>query len=110
MRIGTRPRKPRTMRTRSERLSRGGMKSMRETAPPPSAVSIVVSRTKVSPRYWRRVRSGARSQGAMRQRPCSGVPSRAAKQAGLSKRGQQSQSTEPSRETSAAVSQSPMSA
>jgi hypothetical protein len=59
------------------------------------------------PRYCRSVRSGTTSRGAMRQRPCSGAPSRAAKHAGLSKRGQQSQSTEPSRDTSAAVSQSP---
>ena len=49
-----------------------------------------------------------RSAGAISQRPCSGVPSRAAKQAPESKRGKQSQSIEPSRPTSAAVSQSPM--
>ena len=48
--------------------------------------------------------------GASSQRPCSGPPSRAAKQAAESKRGQHSQSIEPSRPTSAAVSQSPISA
>ena len=46
----------------------------------------------------------------MRQRPLAGVPSRAANAAGLSKRGQQSQSIEPPRLTSAAVWQSPISA
>jgi hypothetical protein len=46
----------------------------------------------------------------MSQRPCSGPPSNAAKHAQESKRGQQSQSMDPRRETSAAVSQSPMSA
>ena len=40
--------------------------------------------------------------GAISQRPCSGVPSSAAKQASESKRGQHSQSIEPSRPTSAA--------
>jgi hypothetical protein len=44
----------------------------------------------------------------MRQCPFSGVPTNAAKQAGLSKRGQQSQSMEPSRLTSAALWQSPI--
>jgi len=43
------------------------------------------------------------SVGAISQRPCSGVPSSAAKQAAESKRGRQSQSIEPARETSAAV-------
>ena len=51
-------------------------------------------------------RAGA--TGAIDQRPCSGVPRSAAKQASESKRGQQNQSIEPSRETSAAVRQSPM--
>jgi len=46
----------------------------------------------------------------MRQRPLPGVPSRAAKQASLSKRGQHSRSTDPSRAMSAAVSPSPTSA
>jgi hypothetical protein len=46
----------------------------------------------------------------MRQKPLSGVPSSAAKQAGESKRGQHSQSIEPLRPTSAAVRQSPTSA
>ena len=53
---------------------------------------------------------GVSETGEISQRPLSGVPSRAAKQAPESKRGQQSQSTEPSRETSAAVWPSPMSA
>jgi hypothetical protein len=42
--------------------------------------------------------------------PCFGVPSSAAKQGDESKRGQQSQSIEPSRPTSAALWQSPISA
>jgi hypothetical protein len=46
----------------------------------------------------------------MRQRPCSGEPSNAAKHASESKRGQHSQSIDPSRATSAADSQSPISA
>jgi hypothetical protein len=46
--------------------------------------------------------------GAIRQRPFLGEPRRAATQAGLSKRGQQSHLIEPSRDTRAAVSQSPM--
>jgi hypothetical protein len=45
-----------------------------------------------------------------RQGPCSGAPSRAAKQASESKRGQHIHSTEPSRATRATVSQSPISA
>jgi hypothetical protein len=48
--------------------------------------------------------------GAMSQRPLSAVPSSAAKQAGESKRGQHSQSIQPSRPTKAAVRQSPISA
>jgi hypothetical protein len=46
----------------------------------------------------------------IRQRPFSGEPSSAAKHAGLSNRGQHSQSIEPSLLTSAAVWQSPISA
>jgi hypothetical protein len=48
------------------------------------------------------------SEGAMRHRPCLGVPSKAAKQASESNAGQHNQSIEPSRPTSAAVSQSPI--
>ena len=47
---------------------------------------------------------------SINQRPCSGVPSNAAKHAPESNRGQQSQSIEQARDTSAAVSQSPISA
>ena len=50
------------------------------------------------------------STGAISQRPFSGVPSSAAKQAPESKRGKQSQSIEPPRSTSAAVCRSPISA
>jgi uncharacterized protein YndB with AHSA1/START domain len=46
--------------------------------------------------------------GPMSHRPLSGVPSKAAKQAAESKRGQHSQSIEPSRPTKAAVLQSPI--
>ena len=47
--------------------------------------------------------------GAISQRPCLSVPSSAAKQASESNAGQHSQSIDPSRPTSAAVSQSPIS-
>ncbi len=50
------------------------------------------------------------SFGRIDQRPFSGVPSSAAKQADESKRGKQSQSMDPSRETRAAASQSPINA
>jgi predicted component of type VI protein secretion system len=83
------------------------MKSMSVTTP--SAVSKRVSRMSEWPRY-RRVARAAVSAGAMIQRPCSDVPSSAAKHASESKRGQQSQSSDPLRATSAAVSQSPISA
>jgi hypothetical protein len=46
--------------------------------------------------------------GAIRQRPLPGVPSKAAKQAELSKRGQHSQSIDPALLISAAVQQSPI--
>jgi hypothetical protein len=46
----------------------------------------------------------------MSQRPWSGVPSSAAKQAPESNRGQHSQSIDPPFDTSAAVSQSPINA
>jgi hypothetical protein len=46
----------------------------------------------------------------MSHRPCSAVPRRAAKQADESKRGQHSQSIEPSRPTRAADLQSPINA
>jgi hypothetical protein len=48
--------------------------------------------------------------GSISQRPCFDSPSNAAKHAGESKRGRQSQSIEPSRPTSAAEPQSPISA
>jgi hypothetical protein len=49
-------------------------------------------------------------RGKIAKRPCSGPPIKAAKQAPESKRGRQSQSIEPRRETRAAVSPSPISA
>ena len=54
-----------------------------------------------------RIVTGGRDRASGRAR---GSPSSAAKQAPESNRGQQSQSIDPSRDTSAAVSQSPMSA
>ena len=54
--------------------------------------------------------ASAAAAGAMLQCPCRSSPSRAAKQAGESKRGTHSQSTEPSRLISAADRMSPMSA
>ena len=72
-------------------------------------ISNSVSSTSVSPRYRRRI-VVLSSWGVMSQRPCSGVPSSAAKQAGESKRGRQSQSRDPWREISAAVWVSPINA
>jgi hypothetical protein len=46
--------------------------------------------------------------GEILQNPCSRVPSNAAKQAAEENDGKHNQSIEPSRETSAAVSQSPI--
>ncbi len=83
------------------------MKSI--SATDPDAVSNSVSRIIVPGQYRRVICCGA-SVGAMCQRPFSGEPSNAAKQAGLSKRGQHSQSIEPVLLTSAAVWQSPISA
>jgi hypothetical protein len=104
--IATVPRVPTTRRTMCEACSRNGMKSISVTSP--SSVVKVVSRISVVGRYRRLIRAFA-CAGAMRQRPFLLFPSSAAKQASESKRGQQSQSMEPSLETSAAVSQSPMS-
>jgi hypothetical protein len=86
---------------------RGGMQSTTVTTP--SAVVNVVSRTRLSGRYWRVVRTTG-SSGVRSQRPWSSVPRSAAKQAGESKRGKQSQSIDPLTPTRAAVWQSPMSA
>ena len=105
MRIGTAPRRPTTMRTMSDATPRIGMKSITVTAP--SGVSKsrfqdqgVVAIAPLDPADWA-VRS---------DQPAAilGLPSRAAKQASESNRGQHSQSIEPSRPTSAAVSQSPI--
>ncbi len=94
------------MRTMSARSSATGMTSTTMTEP--VSVVYVVSRTAVSPTYLRlEVYSPS---GPISQRPLPGSPRRAAKQAGESNRGRQSQSTEPSRPTSAAVAVSPMSA
>jgi hypothetical protein len=75
----------------------------------PASVVNVVSRTSVPSRYWRWTLRGE-AAGASFQRPWSRTPSRRAKHAGESKQGRQSQSIEPVRETSAALSVSPMSA
>lgn len=106
-RTHTRPRTPSTIRTSSIVPSRGGMKSITRTVP--SGVSHSVCRTSVSSRYCRRVASPAPT-GATRQLPLSSLPSSAAKHAAESNLGRQSQSTEPSRPISAAVSRSPTSA
>ena len=91
----TRPVSPFTRRTMSEVLLRSGMKSI--SVATPSSVSNRVSRISVLSRYFRLVRNSS-AFGAIRQRPLSASPSRAAKQASESKRGQHSQSIEPSRE------------
>ena len=105
MHIVTRPDSPTTRRTRSEVPLRSGMKSI--SVATPSSVSKRVSRISVSCAVFPADAKLFR-RGAIRQRPLSGVPSSAAKQASESNRGQHSQSIEPSRETSAAVSQSPI--
>jgi hypothetical protein len=75
----------------------------------PLAVSRSVSSTSVGPRYRRRVATTA-SRGVTSQKPLSPVPSSAAKQAGASNRGRQSQSIDPLVPTSATVWVSPISA
>ena len=95
------------MRTSSDDPLRRYMKSVSETDP--SAVVKTVSRIRVSLRY-RRVTSTSFCVGAISHRPCSGPPRSAEKHAALSKRGRHSQSIEPSRPTSARVSQFPMTA
>jgi hypothetical protein len=96
---------PTTVRTMFDVSSRMGMKSMTVTAP--VSVSYSVSSTSVPSTYRREMRCGS-SAGASNQRPFWALPSRAAKHAPESKRGQQSQSIDPAREMSAAVSQSPI--
>src|SRR6202034_1258898 len=105
--MATRPLRPSTMRTTSKRVSEAGMKSVSRTRP--SAVSNSVSRISVPSRYLRRT-AVVLPLGPMRQLPCSGARSNAAKQAPESNRGKHSPSIEPSDPTSAAVWQSPMSA
>ena len=104
MRMATRPASPATIRTMWDDRPRGGMKSMRATAP--ASVSRRVSRMRVPGRYRRLAR--ALGQGAMRQKPLVSSPSNEAKQASESNLGQHSQSIVPPRSTRAAVSQSPM--
>jgi hypothetical protein len=87
--------------------SRTGMKSLTRTAP--SAVSKSVSRISVSLRY-RRERACVGAAGPICQTPWSSSPSNAAKQAGESTFGRQSQSIEPSLPTSALVRRSPINA
>ena len=103
----TSPSTPSTIRTSSGTSVRGGMKSTSFTVP--LSVANVVSSTSVSGTYRRSTRRTS-STGAIIQRPWSGVPRSAAKQAPESKRGKHSQSIEPSRPTSAAVWQSPIKA
>ena len=100
------PCRPMTCRTTTGGPSRGGMQSSTVTAP--ASVSKSVSRIRVVSRYRRFTERTP--GGASRQNPLSGWPSSAAKHAPESKRGMQSQSMEPERDTSAAVSPSPMSA
>ena len=89
---------------------RGGPAASKSTtAALPLAVLNSVSRMRVPGRY-RRLTARDGSLGAISQRPCSAFPSRVAKHAAESKRGQHNQSIEPSRPTKAAVLQSPISA
>ena len=73
----------------------------------PVAVCHCACRISVSP-WYRRVASPVPGGGATRQWPLLSSPSRPAKQAGESNLGRHSQSTEPSRPTSAADCMSPM--
>jgi hypothetical protein len=82
------------------------MKSVRRRRP--SSASKVVASTFDAARYERVALE--RPEGPMRNQPPLRASSRRQKRAGLSKRGQQHQSMEPSLETSAAVWPSPMSA
>ena len=81
------------------------MKSI--SATDPDDVSNSVSRIIVPGQYCRVILAGE-WLGVIRQRPLSGEPRSAAKQAGLSKRGQQSQSMDPALLIRAAVRQSPI--
>ena len=81
------------------------MKSITQTAP--SLVSNVVSTTSVCASYCRRI-AFTSPTGAICQNPWSRVPNNAAKHAPEEKFGQHNQSIDPSRDTSAAVSQSPI--
>ncbi len=105
--MATSPRKPTAMRIRCGVPARGGMKSMTRTAP--SAVTQSVSSTRVWPAYRRAVQVLAPA-GARAQCPASWLCRRAANAAGESKRGRQSQSTDPAVLTSAAVCRSPSTA
>ena len=96
---------PLRFRSETSRKAKGRMKSIRVTAP--WSVSKSVSRIRVPSRYRRRT-DVTPPAGAICQRPCWGVPSRAAKQAPESNRGRQSQSIDPSRATRADVRQSPI--
>ena len=92
------------MRIRCGVRARGGMKSMTRTAP--SAVTQSVSSTRVFPAY-RRVVQWLAAVGASVQCPASSLCRSAANAAGESKRGRQSQSTDPAVLTRAAVCRSP---
>jgi len=103
--MATAPRTPRTILTMLEWSFRGGMKSITHTSP--LEVSNVVSTISVCALYCRRV-AFTLATGAIFQNPWSLVPSNAAKHAPDENVGQHNQSIDPSRETSAAVSQSPI--
>ena len=106
--MATSPLRPSTMRTTDELPGGGGHEVDQRDA----AVLRLEDRLqdqRAGP-VLRGGRATGGSAGAIRQRPLSGVPTSAAKQAALSKRGQHSQSIEPSRLTSAALWQSPISA
>jgi hypothetical protein len=107
MRIFTFPRIPRTILTTSECSPLGGIKSVKQTSP--SFVTNVVS-TIIVPGTYRRRLTLISPSGRILQNPFSAVPSSAAKHAPEANVGQQSQSIDPSRLTSAPVSQSPMTA
>ena len=108
--MSTEPLTPSTERTRWGWLSRTGMQSVMRTVP--VGVSNSVSSTRVLARYQRRVATtvAGAPAGAILKYPWSSVPSNRVKHDGESKWGRQSQSTEPSSPTRAAVCRSPITA
>ena len=106
--MATSPLRPSTMRTMDELPVAAVMKSISATVPFSRLEDRFENHGAVAGIADGRAQGVRPAQCASGR--CPSVPTRAAKQAGLSKRGQHSQSIEPSRLTSAALWQSPISA